>query len=303
MQFIHPKSKSRVKWRSLLLYAFLPFGGWGYTYPPLRAGGILPALIIMLLLSCKKDSDSNETPYLRKYWNETASSNYEVPITKGTEIKAKMFLNLMTDDVFYFDILVDTTLSADVLTGAALYYGTASSNGTLLANLQPEINGRSVKGSFQLTATQATDMMSKPMFLNVQSKMYPQGLVRLQLEKNIDWYADIPLDGALVVPAVSTGATGKVVLRITTDKVLHYQVMVNGLDGGDALQETHVHAGAAGTNGAEQLKLIITAGDYNKEKSAAGLPDATLTLLKTLPCYIDVHSTARTAGLLRGQLR
>jgi hypothetical protein len=263
---------------------------------------LLPALITVFLLSCNKDSDVTETPYVRKYWNETGSSNYEVPVTMGTEIKAKIFLNLMTDDVFYYDILVDTTLQ-DVITGAALYYGTASSNGTLLADMKPEINGRSVKGSVQLTAAQATDMMSKPMFLNVQSKLFPNGLVRLQLEKNVDWYADVALNGSSVVPAVTTGTSGKVVLRITTDKVLHYQVMVNGTDGGDVLQETHVHAGAAGTNGAEQLKLITTAADYNKEKSASGLSDAVLTLLKSSPCYIDVHSTAKPAGLLRGQLR
>jgi CHRD domain-containing protein len=263
---------------------------------------LLPALITMLSLSCKKDSEVTETPYLRKYWNETGSSNYEVPITKGTEIKAKMFLNLMTDDVFYYDILVDSTLQ-DVITGAALYYGTASGNGALLADMKPEINGRSIKGSVQLTAAQATDMMTKPMFLNVQSKLYPQGLVRLQLEKNIDWYADVALDGASVVPSVTTGASGKVVLRITTDKVLHYQVMVTGTDGGDVLQEAHVHTGAAGTTGAEQVKLITTAADYNKEKSAAGLTDAVLTLIKSSPCYIDVHSTAKPAGLLRGQLR
>ncbi|MCS3796393.1 CHRD domain-containing protein [Niastella sp. OAS944] len=263
---------------------------------------LLPALIAMLSLGCNKDSDVTEIPYVRKYWNETASSNYEVPVTKSAEIKAKMFLNLMTDDVFYFDILVDSTLQ-DVITGAGLYYGTASSNGTLLADIKPEINGRSIKGSVQLTTAQAADMMAKPMFLNVQSKLFPQGLVRLQLEKNIDWYADVALTGASVVPAVTTGASGKVVLRITTDKVLHYQVMVNGTDGSDVLQETHLHAGAAGLNGTEQLKLITIATDYNREKSAAGLSDAVLTLLKSSACYIDVHSTAKPAGLLRGQLR
>lgn len=263
----------------------------------------LPALMCLLLFSCQKNEAVTETAYVRKYWNELASSYYEVPATRTTETKGRMFLNLMTDNTFYYDILVDTTLKTDVLTSAGLYYGTAASKGALLADLKPAIDGRHLIGNITLTADQATDMMSKPVFLNVRSKASPAGLIRLQLEKNIDWYTDINLDGASVVPGVTTKATGKVVLRITTDKVLHYQVIMDGVDVGDVLQETHVHAGAAGTNGAKQLTLATVATDYNVEKSAAGLADAILTLIKTLPAYVDVHSANYTAGLVRGQLR
>lgn len=264
---------------------------------------LLVPILCWGMYSCQKKEKNEESSYIRKYWNETASSNYEVPVTRSTEIKAKFFLNLMTDHVFYYDILVDTSFKEDELTAAVLYTGTAASTGTLFADLKPTINGRHLSGNVQLTAEQAAVMMDQPVFLNVLSKLNPGGLVRLQLEKNIDFYADIPLTGTDVVPAVTTAASGKVILRITTDKVLHYQVMVNGLETGDVLQETHLHTGASGTNGTQQYVMAATAADYNVVKAAEGVTDAILAIFKTGTAYIDVHSANNTAGLLRGQLR
>lgn len=264
---------------------------------------VLGILCCLSLFSCQKEEAVEETAYLRKYWNETASSNYEVPATRSTELKAHCFLNLMTDHVFYYDILVDADGKEDAITGAGLYTGTAASTGTLLADLKPTINGRHVKGSIQLTAGQAALLMGQPVFLNLTSAASPAGLVRLQLDKNIDWYADIPLSAAAVVPAATTTASGKVVIRITTDKVLHYQFIINGLEAGDALTDAHLHAGAAGANGAQQYVFATAAADYNTVKTAPGLADAILTSIKTGISYIDVHSVNKPAGLLRGQLR
>ncbi len=264
---------------------------------------MLGALCCLVLFSCQKEDKAIETSYLRKYWNETASSNYEVPVSRTAELKAKFFLNLMTDHVFYYDILVDADGKAETITGAALYSGTAASTGTLLADLKPTINGRHVKGNLQLTAEQAAQLMDKPVFLNVTSASSPKGLVRLQLDKNIDWYADVALTGGAVVPAVTTSASGKLVLRITTDKVLHYQFLIDGVEAGDALAAAHLHSGAAGANGAQQFVFASAAEDYNSAKSASGVADAILNMIKTGVSYVDVHSTNKPDGLLRGQLR
>ncbi|WP_315814146.1 hypothetical protein [Paraflavitalea speifideaquila] len=61
---------------------------------------VLSTLCCLTLFSCQKEDAVEETAYLRKYWNEMAGSQYEVPVTRGTELKARFFLNLMTDDVF-----------------------------------------------------------------------------------------------------------------------------------------------------------------------------------------------------------
>jgi hypothetical protein len=264
---------------------------------------ILGAWCCLALVSCQKKDEAGDTSYIRRYWNEMASSNFEVPATRSSELKARFFLNLMTDHVFYYDILLETGGKEESITGAALYTGTAASKGTLLADLKPAINGRHVKGSLQLTAEQAALLMDQPVFLNVTSAASPAGLVRLQLDKNIDWSTDLALTGAAVVPAVNTTASGKLVLRITTDKVVHYQLFVDGVEAGDALAQAHLHAGAAGVNGAQQWALATVPADYNTVKLAAGLPDATLNLLRTGVGYIDVHSVNKPAGLLRGQLR
>ncbi|WP_276482426.1 CHRD domain-containing protein [Paraflavitalea pollutisoli] len=268
---------------------------------PIRA--VLYTLCCLLLFSCQKEDEVVETAYLRKYWNETASSQFEVPVTRSNELKARCFLNLMTDHVFYYDILVDADGKEDVITGAGLYTGTPSSAGTLLVGLQPTINGRHVKGSVNLTAAQAQQLMEQPMFLNVTSAGNPAGLVRLQLDKNIDWSLDLALRGDAVVPAVTTTTTGKLVLRITTDKVLHYQFLVDGVEAGNTLTAAHLHAGAAGTNGALQYTFATAAGDFNTAKSVTGVADAILSLLKTGTGYVDVHAANQPDGLLRGQLR
>ncbi len=145
--------------------------------------------------------------------------------------------------------------------------------------------------------------MDQPIFLNVNSAASPGGLVRLQLDKNIDWYTDVALTGAAVVPAVNTTASGKLVLRITTDKVLHYQFFINGVEAGDVLTEAHLHTGTAGANGALVYKLASAGADYNTVKAAPGLADGILTAIRTGIGYIDVHTVNKPSGLLRGQLR
>lgn len=271
----------------------------------LRSCQLLSLFIVSCgaLFSCQQKETVEETAYLRKYWNETASSNYQVPVTRTSEVKARFFLNLMTDHVFYYDILVEASGKDEVITGAGLYNGTAASKGTLLVDLKPTINGRHLKGNSQLTAEQAAQLMDQPVFLNVTSAGSPAGLVRLQLDKNIDFSADLPLSGDAVVPAAATTATGKIVLRITTDKVLHYQLFIDGLEAGDVLTAAHLHTGAAGTNGAEQYAFAAGPGDYNTARSVPGLADGILNAIKTGVSYIDVHAVNHPDGLLRGQLR
>lgn len=258
-----------------------------------------------LLAGCKKNEiDQFENAgYVRKYWNANASSNYEVPITLPTERKANMFLNLLTNNKFYYDILLDTLPAGDQLSGAALYYGTPAAAGQLLTDLKPSFdNPRHTKGFVTLTAAQADSLMSGSVFINLSSRNSPNGLARLQLDRTIDFFADIPLSPANVVPAASSSATGKVVIRLTADKILYYQLMVTGLENADALLEAHLHNGAKGINGNKVLTLASVAADYNKDNAIPGVADSIINTLKTAPAYIDVHSRLQPAGVLRGQL-
>ncbi|MGV3765117.1 MAG: CHRD domain-containing protein [Chitinophagaceae bacterium] len=258
------------------------------------------AALLAGLVSCSKNDEPIETAFVRKYWNEMASSMFVVPAPAGSEVKAQLFLNLMTDHVFYYDILFGSDYTANDISGAALYYGSAASQGELLADLAPVINGRHLKGKVQLTAEQAQDLMEKQVFLSVASKTQPGGIARLQLEKNIDWAGDVALSGAELDPPSGSSATGKVILRLTTDKVLHYQVQVAGQGGSDVLGLTHVHE--YNVSPALSFPLAEAPADYNTVKSVPA-SDALIKALKTNPVIIDVHSTDFPAGLIGGKLR
>lgn len=269
---------------------------------------LFPVLLACLAASpgCKKNETGQfeNDGYVRKYWNAYASSNYEVPVTLVTERKANMFLNLLTDNKFYYDILLDTLPPGDQLSGAALYYGSAASTGQLLVDLAPSFdNPRHTKGFVLLSTQQADSLMQGLVFINLTSHNSPNGIARLQLDRTIDFYADIPLSPGNVMPAASSAATGTAVIRLMTDKTLYYQLLVSGLESGDAFTDAHLHNGAKNANGNKVIALAATAADYNKDKVIAGLADSIINTLKTAPAYIDIHSVLKPAGILRGQLR
>lgn len=258
------------------------------------------AALLAALVSCSKKDEPIDTAFVRKYWNESGSSKFVVPAPAVPEVKAQFFLHLMTDHVFHYDILFGSDYTADDISGAALYYGSAASPGELLADLSPVVNGRHLKGKLQLTAAQAQDIMEKQVFLNVVSKTLPGGIARLQLEKNIDWAGDVALSGGEVNPPSGSAATGRVILRLTTDKVLHYQVQVSGQAGSDVLGAAHLHE--YNVSPALSFPLAEASADYNTVKSVPA-SDALIKALKTNPVFIDVHSTAFPLGLIGGKLR
>ena len=106
----------------------------------------------------------------------------------------------------------------------------------------------------------------------------------------------------LAAPAVATETTGIAILRVSASKMLYSKVIIQNLAEGDMLRFSHVHAGAAGTNGPVIINLADNPADFgvNKERQ---LTDAQFTLLTTGSCYVNVHSNFRPAGIIRGQIR
>jgi len=113
---------------------------------------------------------------------------------------------------------------------------------------------------------------------------------------------DIPLSGANEVPAVTTTATGLAMLRLASDKTLYYRVNVANLEAGDALTAAHIHNGAVGVNGGVLVGLAASPADINVAKSTS-LTDAAFNTVKTAAVYVNVHSTTKPAGIIRGQIR
>jgi CHRD domain-containing protein len=120
------------------------------------------------------------------------------------------------------------------------------------------------------------------------------------------------MSGANEAPAVATGATGTATFTLT-GRTLSYTVNVNGLSGNAAA--SHIHLGAAGTNGG--IVYPFTAASLQTGQVASGTidldqpvsngtssisGDSLLTLLDRGMVYTNVHTPANPAGEIRGQI-
>ncbi len=114
----------------------------------------------------------------------------------------------------------------------------------------------------------------------------------------------ITLEGTNEVPPVSTEARGMAVIRVTADKQLQSRVMMHRLESNrdGALIAAYLHSGAAGSNGPVIVMLAAQPGDFEKNM-AQGLTTAQYEALLNEPIYINVVSTLRPSGLVRGQVR
>jgi len=120
------------------------------------------------------------------------------------------------------------------------------------------------------------------------------------------------MSSAKEVPAIQGGASGTATFTLT-GKTLSYVVTVQGLSGNAAA--SHIHLGAAGTNGG--IVVPFTAASVQSGQIASGTIDLTqpvsngtssisgdslLTLLNAGLLYTNVHTAANPGGEIRGQI-
>ncbi|HKE91576.1 MAG TPA: CHRD domain-containing protein [Gemmatimonadales bacterium] len=120
------------------------------------------------------------------------------------------------------------------------------------------------------------------------------------------------LNGANEVPSLAVGATGTATFTLT-GRTISYVVTVNGLSG--PAVASHIHFGAAGTNG--NIAYPFTAAAVASGQVASGTidlnqpisngttsisGDSLLTLFNRGLVYTNVHTGANQAGEIRGQI-
>ncbi len=114
----------------------------------------------------------------------------------------------------------------------------------------------------------------------------------------------IELEGTSNVPPVTTDARGLALIRVTPEMQLHSRVMVHRLDESKdgRLTGAQIHTGAAGVNGPVLIKLAASPSDFDKDV-VQQLTEAQYDALLNQAVYINVLTTLRPPGMLRGQLR
>ena len=187
-----------------------------------------------------------------------------------------------------------------------IHLGDAVTNGPVIVSFNPTFNTAgttsTASGTVSIRSTLADSLQNLPIYVNFHSTNFPGGLVRAQLDKVIDFAADVSMTGASEVSPVVTTATGKAFIRITTDKTLYSKVTISNLEAGDAMTAAHIHKAGPTTNGPVIQILCANAGEFGISMNRI-ISDALITSIKTDSIYANAHSTAHPGGIIRAQIR
>jgi CHRD domain len=269
---------------------------------PLRLVSIA-FLSILLLQACEHDTIPG--PGSVKKWEEIPlHASFEVPAVPGRNEEGDVSLELLSDNSLVYNFHIHNLKPGDVLTAAHIHAGDPGTSGDVLIELNPSFVGSGAQGIVKdLRPGQVDSLLNTPVYINIHSAQVNSGLVRGQLDKEIELAMDIALSGANEVPVVPTAATGQAILRLTSDKVLYSKVTVSNLEANDTLTVSHIHRGGAGANGGVRIFLCAAEADFGVLKVSAPLHDTLYQMLTTNPMYVNVHSRRFGPGLIRGQVR
>ena len=107
------------------------------------------------------------------------------------------------------------------------------------------------------------------------------------------------LSGSFEVPPVTTTATGTAVVTIDADRSVKATVTVNSM----SATASHIHEGAAGTNGPVIVPFTKTGDNAFAAAADAKLTETQYASYKAGNLYVNVHSTKNPGGEVRAQLK
>lgn len=265
------------------------------------------SLCLLAVSSCKKDNDPipDPAPTMVKEWNIALSAKNENPAPASRNETGTAVLQLFSDNSIKYSINVTALAPSDALMAAHIHTGDVITNGGVILNFNPSFSGGSASGTLTGIRASFVDSLKNDvneLYFNVHSSQVGSGIVRGQLNTKMELAVDVPLSGANEVPAITTTATGLALLRLTASKKLYYRINVSGLEAGDALSAAHIHRAASGVNGGVIIGLHSGAADFGTIKMLT-LDDTQFAAVKADAIYVNVHSTNRPSGIIRGQVR
>lgn len=257
--------------------------------------------ITALIMGCSKSSD---TPAATVTWTNSVSmsTKFEVPAVANRNETATAELQLLSDNTLKYNIVISNLTAGDAIAAAHIHLGNAGVSGGVYIPFAGPFTGSTITGTVQLTAGQADTLKTKEAYVNVHTSQAGGGLVRGQIDSKVVFAADVVMNGANEVPAVTTTATGLATIRMTENKKLYIKVAVSNIETGDVMTAAHIHSGTSTVSGPVILGFYSAAADFATLKTIT-VDDAFYASLLSAPVYVNAHSVARGSGLVRGQIR
>lgn len=224
----------------------------------------------------------------------------EVPAVTTNALGLATFYLNSTRDTLCFEMTA-TGLSGNI-TGLHIHDGVSGTNGPVLVNMQPYLDGNTLKGTLtgsSLTSSLIQKMFNGELYLNLHTAANANGEIRGQIVAEEDKAMAVILNGANEVPSVSTTATGLGFIMLQKHEgSLHFNIVVDGLSG--PITGAHFHKAVAGQNGAvvQNLTTFVSGNRITGEVD----PSSYLEALKNDSLYINIHTAANPNGEIRGQL-
>ena len=266
----------------------------------------LSAALALAFVACKKEDAPPPAPTIVKEWTIPLAAKFENNPPAGRTETGSANLQLLSDNTIKYTISVTGLASGDALIAAHIHTGDVINNGGVILGFNPTFTGSTATGIVTGLRTTFIDSLKdnvNELYFNVHSTQVPGGLLRGQLNTNIEMAEFVTMNGNNEVPAVTTSATGTALLRLTSDKKLYSKIIVTYLEAGDVLNAAHLHKAAAGSNAGVFLGLYGSSAEFGTTKIITLTDAAIITSLKTDAMYVNAHSTAKPGGIIRGQVR
>ncbi|OON70309.1 CHRD domain-containing protein [Hymenobacter sp. CRA2] len=232
------------------------------------------------------------------------SGAQEVPAvtTNGTGVGT---FNLSQDQTrFRFKVVFSGLSSA--ITNSHFHTGAVGVSGPVIVGTETFRTGNVIEGEITPTAAFLTALAAGQIYINVHTANNPGGEIRGQVLPTLRALAhDARLDGAQMVPAVTTTAQAVAVLRLnTTLDTLRMSIAHTGLSGAPtALQIYAGEAGQVNSPAGLLASVTIPAGTPNSfGLTLSGLNTVAVNLFLSGGANLVFSTAANPNGEIRGQV-
>ncbi len=239
------------------------------------------------------------------YLKATLQGSQEVPANASTALGTVIVrYNTVTNTIElggnYQNLTTDITMSH--IHGPAAPGVNASVISPLINNLG---SSGILVGTGTLTESQEADLLAGLYYVNVHTSTYTGGEIRGQLTTttsgNETYYFTGTLLGSQQVPANTSTAAGNVVVLL--DKITNEVFVVGSFSGlAAAASASHIHGGAAGTNGDVVTELSATAAIAGTITGNAVVRTSFADSMVLGLSYLNLHNSAFPGGEIRAQL-